>query len=190
MLRALAVLALLPFAIPLATPVQAQSQPYLTRAEVEAHMRAAVFCYYPDDRFSCSWAELYTEFHAESTILYTAEVSYDFPMSVSEYQLDWQGDALCIPYETQGLRSMWEAYGYRFPFDLAGLTPLSSELLPARIVELRDVSPESFCFQYSNDPDTPGQLLQHVFRDGVQDAEQDPVALIPLFASCVAMRPN
>lgn len=184
------VLALMPFSLLLSAPVQAQSQPFLTRATVEAHMEASVFCYHPDLRFACAWAEIYTERNADHAVLITASATWDMPLEVAEYRINWQGDALCIPYEDQGLRAMWQAEGYRFPFDLEGLEPLPDDGLPARRDELRESSPLEFCFQYTMDADTPGQLLQHVFRDGVEDAEQDPIALIPRFASGVAIRPN
>lgn len=175
-------------------PAHAQSGaatgPLLTRAEVEAHMETSVFCYYPDDRTACGWAELYTEQNADHAVLVSASATWDEPMEVMEFELDWRGDALCIPYEDQGLRAMWQSEGYRFPFNLAGLETLSAELLPARREELREGSPREFCFQYSNDPANPGRLLQHVFREGIEDAEQDPVVLIPRFASGVAIRPN
>ncbi|MBY4892628.1 hypothetical protein KUL25_07600 [Rhodobacteraceae bacterium N5(2021)] len=184
MLRPLIALALLPF-----LTSQATAQTFLTRAEVIAHMDEAVFCYYPDARLSCAWAELYTEQNDDHAVLITASATWDFPMEVAEYRIDWRGDALCIPYEDQGLRAMWQAEGYRFPFDLEGFTALPAEDIPARVEELREGSPREFCFQYTNDPETPGQLLQHVFRDGVWDAEPDPIALIPRFASGVAVRP-
>ncbi|GAB5445573.1 hypothetical protein [Gymnodinialimonas sp.] len=184
MLRPLTALAVLPL---LAVPVAAQD--FLTRAEVEAHMEASAFCYYPDARSSCAWAELYVELNADHTVLITASATWDFPMEIAEYRIDWRGDALCIPYEDQGLRAMWQAEGYRFPFDLEGLTPLPDADIPARIEELRETAPREFCFQYTDDPETPGQLQQHVFRDGAWDEELDPIALIPRFASGVAVRP-
>lgn len=182
--RPLAALALLPF---LAS--QAIAQDFLTRAEVVSHMRDSVFCYYPDARLSCAWAELYVEVNEDHAVLVTASATWDFPMEVAEYRIDWRGDALCIPYEDQGLRAMWQAEGYRFPFDLEGLTPLPDTDIPARIAELREDAPREFCFQYTDDPQTPGQLLQHVFRDGAWDPERDPIALIPRFASGIAVRP-
>ncbi|ABD55693.1 hypothetical protein [Jannaschia sp. CCS1] len=184
MLRPLTALAMLPF---LASQVIAQD--FLTRDEVVAHMDASVFCYYPDTRVSCAWAELYTEQNEDHAILITASATWDFPMEIAEYRIDWRGDALCIPFEDQGLRAMWQSEGYRFPFNLEGLTPLPDDDLPARRDELREDAPREFCFQYTVDPDTPGQLRQHVFRDGVWDEELDPIALIPRFSSGVAVRP-
>lgn len=174
----------------LAAPISAHAQEFLTRAEVEAILRESVLCYYPNDRFACAWAEIYTEFHADHTILFSASAAFDQPMEVSEYRIDWRGDALCIPYEDQGLRSVREAEGYRFPFDLEGLTERPADELPGIIAELQANSPREFCFQYTNDPAYPGRLLQYVFRDGVADAEFDPVALIPLFAHGVSIAPN
>lgn len=183
-------LALLTLNGTVAAPAQAQSQAFLTRAQLEAHMEEAVFCYYPDDRFSCAWSEIYTERNADHAILISANAAWDLPMEVNEFRIDWRDDALCIPDDNHGLQAMWQSEGYRFPFDLEGLDTLPDEGLPARREQLSEGAPRDFCFQYSNDPDTPGQLLQHVFRDGVVDEEQDPVALIPLFASGVAIRPN
>lgn len=190
MLRSLTALAFLPLLASMTAPVQAQSEPFLTRAQMEAHMATSVLCYYPDDRSACGWAELYTEMNADHTILQTASAVWEAPMTVDQYRIDWRGDALCVPYEDQGLQAMRDAEGYRFPFDLEGLTELPEDGVPARAAELRETSPREFCFQYSNDPETPGQLLQHVFRDGVADEEQDPVRLIPRFASGVAIRPS
>lgn len=187
---ALSALALMPLSLALAAPVQAQAPSFLTRAQVEAHMEEAVFCYYPDGRFSCGWAELYTEQNADHAVLVSANATWDMPMDVMEFRIDWRGDALCIPHEDQGLRAMLQSEGYRFPFDLEGIEPLPDDGLEARREELREGAPREFCFQYSNDAENPGQLLQHVFRDGVFDAEQDPIALIPRFASGVAIRPN
>lgn len=184
MLRPLTALAIVP-----ALASHAMAQDFLTRDEVIAHMDVSVFCYYPDARMACAWAELYTEQNEDHAILITASAALDMPMEVSEYRIDWRGDALCIPYEDQGLRAMWQADGYRFPFNLEGLTAQPDEELPARREELREGSPREFCFQYTIDPDTPNQLRQHVFRDGVWDEELDPVALIPRFSSGVAIRP-
>lgn len=172
------------------THAQTQAHDFLTRAQVQAHMAEAVFCYYPDARSACAWAELYTEQHDDHAVLITASATWDFPMEVAEYRIDWRGDALCIPFEDQGLRAMLQAEGYRFPFDLEGLDPLPDEGLDARREELREGAPREFCFQYTLDPAVPGQLLQHVFRDGTWDAEPDPIALIPLFSSGVAIRPS
>lgn len=185
MLRPLIALALLPFCA-----THAQAQEFLTRAEVVAHMDEAVFCYYPDARSSCGWAEIYLEQNEDHAILVTASATWDLPMEIMQYRIDWRGDALCIPYEDQGLQAMWQAEGYRFPFDLQGFDALPGEGLAVRVEEMREDAPREFCFQYTNDPDMPGQLLQHVFRDGVWDEEQDPIALIPRFASGVAVRPN
>lgn len=184
MLRPLIALVSLSF---VAAPAVAQE--FLTRAQVVAHMDASVFCYYPDARSSCAWAEIYTEQNEDHAILITASATWDFPMEIAEYRIDWRGDALCIPFEDQGLQAMWQSEGYRFPFDLENLTALPNEDLPARIEELRSEAPREFCFQYTNDPDNPDQLIQHVFRDGVWDEERDPIALVPRFASGVAIRP-
>lgn len=188
MLRFSNALAVLPLFFGLSSAAQAQD--FLSRAEVAAHMDASVFCYYPDVRSSCAWAEIYTAQNDDHAILITASATWDFPMELAEYRIDWRGDALCIPYEDQGLRAMWQAEGYRFPFSLEGFTALPDDGLPARREELRETAPREFCFQYTLDPDAPGQLLQHVFRDGVWDEEPDPVALIPRFASGVAIRPS
>lgn len=191
MLRPLTALAIASLSLTFAAPVPAQTtQPFLTRAQLEAHMAEAVFCYYPDHRSSCAWSELYTERNTDHAVLITASATWDFPMEVAEYRIDWQGNALCIPYEDQGLRAMWQSEGYRFPFGLDGLDSLPDDRLPARREELRADAPMAFCFQYTIDPENPGQLLQFVFRDGVVDAEQDPVVLIPRFASGVAIRPS
>ncbi len=183
---ALFVLALLP--VLAAAPAQAQAALFLTRAQLQAHMEASVFCYYPDGRSACGWAELYTEQNEDHAILLTASAVWDEPMSVERYRIDWRGDALCVPEENQGLEAMLEAEGYRFPFDLDGLTDVDPAGLPARIAELQDGAPREFCFQYTDDPDAPGQLLQHVYRDGVPDEELDPITLIPRFASGAAIR--
>lgn len=183
--RALNALFLLPF---LSTPVMAQD--FLTRAEIIAHMDASAFCYYPDGRFACGWVELYTEQNEDHAVLITASATWDLPMEVAQYRIDWRGDALCIPFEDQGLQAMWEADGYRFPFSLQGFRPLPDEDIPARVAELQENAPTDFCFQYVNDPEIPGQLLQHTSRDGVWDEQQDPIALIPRFASGVAVRPR
>jgi hypothetical protein len=169
---------------------QEAAQAYLSRADVTAHMEASAFCYFPDARTSCAWAEIYVEQGADHVVLVTASATWDHPMEVARYRIDWVGDALCIPYEDQGLQAMWQAEGYRFPFDLEGFTALPDDMLPARREELRETSPRAFCFRYSVDPENPDRLLQHVFRDGVRDAEQDPIALVPRFASGVAIRPN
>lgn len=168
----------------------AQSEQFLTRDQLQAHMEASVFCYYPDERSACGWAELYTEQREEFAVLVTASATWDAPMEVAEYRIDWRGDALCIPYEDQGLQAMLQAEGYRFPFSLEGLTELDPEGIPARVAELQEDAPREFCFQYTNDPDNPGHLRQHVFRDGLVDEELDPVTLIPRFARGVAIRPN
>ncbi|QXT41243.1 hypothetical protein [Gymnodinialimonas ceratoperidinii] len=190
--RFLSALTLCALSVGLSSGGQAQeaSQDFLTRAEITAHMDASAFCYFPDARTSCAWAEIYVEQNADHVVLVTASATWDNPMEVARYRIDWRGDALCIPYEDQGLQAMWEAEGYRFPFDLDGFTALPDEMLPARREELRETSPREFCFQYSADPENANRLLQHVFRDGVWDAEQDPIALVPRFASGVAIRPN
>lgn len=188
MLRPLTTLATLPFLTAFASDAQAQE--FLTRAEVIAHMDASVFCYHPNERLACGWAEIYTEQNDDHAVLVTASATWDFPMEIAQYRIDWRGDALCIPFEDQGLQAMWQAEGYRFPFNLEGFTALPDDGLPTRQDELRETAPREFCFQYTTDPDVPGQLLQHVFRDGVWDEEPDPIALIPRFASGVAIRPN
>ncbi len=171
-------------------PLSAQSAEYLTRAELEAHMRESVFCYYPSPRFSCAWAELYTDLNADHAVLQSASAVWDEPMSVLEFRIEWDGDALCIDHESQGLLSMREAEGYRFPFDLEGLERLPDDGLPEMIREFRDSSSPDACFRYTNDPDNPGQLLQHVFYGGEEQQDRDPIALIPLFAGGVAINPG
>lgn len=168
----------------------AAAQDYLSRAEIEAYMREAAFCYHPDDRFACAWAEIYTEFNEDHTILQSAAAVWGEPMEVLEFRINWVGDALCIPYEDQGLRAIRQAQGYRFPFDLSGLEPQAPELIPQRIEQFRAESPREFCFRYSIDEAGPDALFQHVFRDGVQDVSLDPIALIPLFARGVAISPS
>jgi hypothetical protein len=166
------------------------AQEFLSRAEVEDIMREQAFCYHPNDRLACAWAEIYTALYDDHVVLHTANAVWDEPMEVQEYRLDWNDDALCIPFETQGLRAVWQAEGYRFSFDLMGLTPLPDEVLPERIASLRDTSPQEFCFRYTIDEAGPDALFQHVFRDGVEDEARDPVALIPRFASGVAISPS
>lgn len=190
MLRPLTVLAYATAMACSAASAQTTDPQFLTRAQVEAHMAVSVFCYHPDERSACGWAELYSELNDDHAILETASAVWDEPMTVDQYRIDWRGDALCIPYDDQGLQAMRSAEGYRFPFDMEGLTELPSDGIPARAQELRESSPREFCFQYTNDPDIPGQLLQHVYRDGVVDAEQDPILLIPRSASGVAIRPS
>jgi len=168
----------------------ASAQDLLTRAEVEALMRDSVFCYYPSDRTACAWAELYTEFEDDHTILWSASAVWEDPMSVTQFRIDWRGDALCVPYEDQGVLSSWDADGYRFPFDLQGLEQRPEDALPGVIAEYAEGAPREFCFQYSEGPDNPGQLPQHVFREGIEDEERDPVALIPRWASGIAINPS
>lgn len=168
----------------------AAAQDLLSRSEVEAILREQALCYHPDDRYSCAWAEIYSEFAADHVILHTASAVWDEPMEVQQYRLNWVDDALCIPYENQGLQAVWEAEGYRFPFDLSGLTPVSEDVIPEMVRELRENSPREFCFRYSIDEAGPDALFQHVYRDGVVDESLDPVALIPLFASGVAISPS
>ena len=162
---------------------------FLTRAEVEGHMREAVFCYYPDHRFACGWAELYTALNPDHAVLHSASAAQGEPMAVLEFRIEWAGDGLCIDHETQGLLAEREAEGYRFPFDLGGLTLLPPADLPETARELRDLSTPESCFFYSEDPEVPGQLLQHVYYGDVAQPDPDPVALIPLFAGGVAIRP-
>jgi len=171
-------------------PGTAQAQDFLSRAEIEGHMRESVFCYYPDDRFACAWAELYTALNDDHAVLQSASAVWDAPMSVLEFRVEWDGNALCIDEATQGLLSAREAEGYRFPFSLAGLELLPAEELPALVEEFRAGSPGLSCFRYSADAANPGQLLQHVFRDGVGQPDLDPVALIPLVAGGVAINPS
>ncbi|MEJ6389112.1 hypothetical protein [Gymnodinialimonas ulvae] len=171
-------------------PSAVAAQEFLSRIEVEDLMREQAFCYHPNDRLACSWAEIYTALYDDHVVLHTANAVWDAPMEVQEYRLNWEGDALCIPYENQGLRAMWEAEGYRFSFDLLGLTPLPDEILPERIEMLRETAPRDFCFRYTIDDAGPDALFQHVFRDGVEDEARDPVALIPRFASGVAIIPS
>ena len=175
-------------ALTLALPVSAQD--YLSRAEVEAFMREAAFCYHPNDRFACAWAEVYSEFHGDHTILHSAHAVWDQPMEVQEYRINWVGDALCIPYEDQGLRAVWQADGYRFPFDLEGVEALPDDVIPQRVTDLLADAPRDFCFRYTIDDAGPDALFQHVFRDGVEDEALDPIALIPLFARGVAISPS
>ncbi len=190
MLRSLTALAFVPISLALIASAQAQSETFLTRAQLQAHMEASVFCYYPDDRSACGWAELYTELNADHAILVTASAVWDAPMTADEYRIEWRGDTLCVPVEDQGLIAMRSSEGYRFPFDLEGLMDLDPAGIPARVAELQETAPQEFCFQYTDDPENPGQLLQHVFREGVMDEELDPVSLIPRFASGVAIRPS
>ncbi len=171
-----------------AAPVAAQE--FLSRAEVEAVMQDFAFCYHPSDRFSCAWAEIYSDFGEDHVILHTASAVWEEPLEVQRYRLNWVDNALCIPYEDQGLEAAWEADGYRFAFDLSGLTPLGDDVLPERIENLREASPRDFCFRYTIDDAGPDALFQHVFRDGVVDEALDPIALIPLFASGVAIAPS
>lgn len=181
-------LSLAALAIVVAGPVSAQD--LLTRDQVELLMQENVFCYYPSDRTACSWAELYTEFEADHVIMYSASAVWQDPMEVVEFRVDWRGDALCVPYESQGVLSAYQAEGYRFPFSLEGLDPMAEERLPELIANFGEGAPREFCFQYSNDPDIPGQLLQHVFREGVEDEERDPVSLVPRWASGIAINPS
>lgn len=168
----------------------AAAQEFLSRAELEDIMREQAFCYHPNDRLACSWAEIYTALYDDHVVLHTAHAVWDEPMEVQEYRLDWDGDAMCIPHEDQGLRAVWQADGYRFSFDLMGLTPLPDDVLPERIETLRETAPQAFCFRYTIDDAGPDALFQHVFRDGVEDEARDPVALIPRFASGVAISPS
>ena len=125
--------------IGLANPAAAQA--FLTRAEVEARMREGVFCYHPNDRFACTWAELYSEFNEDHLILQSATATWEEPMQVIEFRINWVGDALCIPYEDQGLRAVREAEGYRFAFDLDGLELTSGEEIPELIESYRAEAP-------------------------------------------------
>lgn len=181
---------LLALAISAASAASVAAQEFLTRPQVEAILREQALCYHPSDRFSCGWAEVYTELNDDHVILHTAHAVFDEPMEVQEYRLNWNDNALCIPYEDQGLQAVWQADGYRFAFDLSELSPLSDDALPERIESLRESSPQEFCFRYSIDDAGPDALFQHVFRDGVVDEALDPVALIPLFASGVAINPS
>jgi hypothetical protein len=171
-----------------AAPVAAQD--FLSREQIETILREQALCYHPSDRFSCAWAEVYSELNDDHVILHTAHAVFDEPMEVQEYRLNWNDNALCIPYEDQGLQALWQADGYRFAFDLSGLTELGPEALPERIESLREASPQEFCFRYSIDDAGDDALFQHVFRDGVVDEALDPVALIPLFANGVAISPS
>lgn len=182
--------AVLAIAIGAPAATVAQSPDYLSRAEIEQHMREAVFCYYPSERFSCAWAELYTELNADHAILQSANAVYGEPMSVLEFRIDWDGDALCVDHESQGLRAAREADGYRFPFDLEGLTLLPADGIPEMVRTFREASTADACFRYTDDPAIRGQLLQHTFYGGVVEPDLDPVALIPLFARGVAINPG
>lgn len=177
-------------AIALMVPAMAQAQDFLSREEIEGHMRASVFCYYPNERVACAWAELYTELNPDHAVLQSASAVWDEPMSVVEFRVEWDGNALCIDDVTQGLLAARQAEGYRFPFNLQGLDPLPAEDLPAMVADYRANAPQNACFRYSNDPDNPGQLLQHIFHDGVEQPDLDPVVLIPLFAGGVAINPS
>ncbi|WP_224815333.1 hypothetical protein [Hasllibacter sp. MH4015] len=174
----------------LAWPAVAQSDGFLTRDQLETHMRESVFCYYPSPRFSCAWAELYTEFNDDHTVLQSASATWDEPMSVLEFRIEWDGDALCIDHETQGLLSAREAEGYRFPFSLSGLNSRPDAELPGLVETFREGSTPDACFRYTYDPLVEGQLLQHVFYGGVEQADRDPIALIPLFAGGVSINPG
>lgn len=173
-----------------ALPASAHAQDFLSREQIEGHMRESVFCYYPDGRYACAWAELYTALNDDHAVLQSASAVWDGPLSVLEFRIEWDGNALCIDEATQGLLSAREAEGYRFPFDLEGLNLLLAEELPALVEEFRAASPGVSCFRYTEDPANPGQLLQHIFQDGVALPDLDPVALIPLFASGVAISPS
>ncbi|MEJ6395342.1 hypothetical protein V8J82_18920 [Gymnodinialimonas sp. 2305UL16-5] len=163
---------------------------FLTREALEAHMSDSAFCYYPSDRLSCAWAELYTELNDDHAILHSANASADGPMQVIEFRVDWRDNGLCVDYDTQGLIAAREADGNRFPFDLSGLEEITPEALEELLVLIRDNSTPDSCFYYSEDPITPGQLRQHAFYGGVQQEGFDPVALIPSFASGVSMNPG
>ncbi len=167
----------------------ATAQTYLSRAEVEDHMRESAFCYHPNDRIACAWVELYTDLNPDHLIMQSGSAVWQEPMSVMEFRLEWDDNALCIDDETQGLLAMREAAGYRFPFDLEGLDLLPEAELPAMIEELRASTPINSCFRYSNDPANPERLVQHVFYEGLLQPDTDPVVLIPRFASGVALIP-
>ena len=66
-------------------------------------MQDYALCYHPDDRFSCAWAEIYTDFGDDHVILHTASAVWDQPMEVQQYRLNWSDNALCIPYETHSV---------------------------------------------------------------------------------------
>ncbi len=174
----------------LSLPTAAAAQDFLSRAEVEAFMREAAFCYHPNDRFACLWAEVYSDLNEDHAILQSAHAVWDEPMEVQQYRINWVDNALCIPYEDQGLQAVWQAEGYRFPFDLSGLEPLPEDVIPERVATLQDGAPQEFCFRYTIDDAGPDALFQHVFRDGVEDEALDPIALIPLFARGVAISPS